>query len=122
MLSCIFLVMLRRPPRSTRTDTLFPYTTLFRSLERGSLDGELPQRGDDPAQASGEAEFQWIAVNPQRCLAHQPADRSEEHTSELQSLMRISYAVFCLKKKKDKQEDITNKQHQIITRISNNET
>src|SRR3546814_4733795 len=70
--------MIRRPPRSTRTDTLFPYTTLFRSLgEPGALD----RRG---------------AVR--RC--RRTAPRSEEHTSELQSLMRISYAVFCLKKKK----------------------
>src|SRR3546814_3628002 len=86
--------MIRRPPRSTRTDTLFPYTTLFRSLapptapERdvayrttgGGCHGRKADRGCPPGGAR----------------------RSEEHTSELQSLMRISYAVFCLKKKNRK--------------------
>src|SRR3546814_4485542 len=90
---CRFFLMLRRPPRSTRTDTLFPYTTLFRSLvgvgqvldlETGILLGQLVQRG-------GELLFLATALHKLR---------SEEHTSELQSLMRISYAVFCLKKKK----------------------
>src|SRR3546814_2776042 len=76
--------MIRRPPRSTRTDTLFPYTTLFRSPGRGLRGGSRPPR-------SGAAAGQAI---PRAGL------RSEEHTSELQSLMRISYAVFCLKKKK----------------------
>src|SRR3546814_1518882 len=75
----VFFLMIRRPPRSTRTDTLFPYTTLFRSLRLDRSPLDRLSRG--PAQ-----EF--------------PGDRSEEHTSELQSLMRISYAVFCLKKKK----------------------
>src|SRR3546814_6027639 len=68
--------MIRRPPRSTRTDTLFPYTTLFRSNDSGCRPGSAGRRD-------------W-----RRRLS-----RSEEHTSELQSLMRISYAVFCLKKK-----------------------
>src|SRR3546814_7930362 len=77
--------MIRRPPRSTRTDTLFPYTTLFRSA--GQVD--LPVPGS--RQAGRHDRFQPVA-DPQR-------QRSEEHTSELQSLMRISYAVFCLKKK-----------------------
>src|SRR3546814_1062628 len=83
--------MIRRPPRSTRTDTLFPYTTLFRSARRR---GQLP----DPrrARASGAAGGQSRAV---QAVPRHPAGRSEEHTSELQSLMRISYAVFCLKKK-----------------------
>src|SRR3546814_8794697 len=71
--------MVRRPPRSTRTDTLFPYTTLFRSAARRDVPGDAA----DPAS---------------RGLCHRGC-RSEEHTSELQSLMRISYAVFCLKKK-----------------------
>src|SRR3546814_10193300 len=76
--------MIRRPPRSTRTDTLFPYTTLFRSL-----------RADHEAVEAGiHRLFQHFG----RELA--ALQRSEEHTSELQSLMRISYAVFCLKKKK----------------------
>src|SRR3546814_5613502 len=78
--------MIRRPPRSTRTDTLFPYTTLFRSAGEFRL-GE--------SRAAGRA-----AVGTGRCqLPDWTACRSEEHTSELQSLMRISYAVFCLKKK-----------------------
>src|SRR3546814_1995862 len=95
--------MIRRPPRSTRTDTLFPYTTLFRSVQRDGRGAghpgcgrarrqsrrqpaPLPRRGDDGGK---------------RGLFH-TLRRSEEHTSELQSLMRISYAVFCLKKKKHK--------------------
>src|SRR3546814_10325235 len=79
--------MIRRPPRSTRTDTLFPYTTLFRS------DG--PERDFGAFDLRGERIFFKIDY-------YDPAleFRSEEHTSELQSLMRISYAVFCLKKKK----------------------
>src|SRR3546814_4787295 len=75
--------MIRRPPRSTRTDTLFPYTTLFRSVRLVSF-----QALKEPAH---------LALTP----FGQIPTRSEEHTSELQSLMRISYAVFCLKKKKD---------------------
>src|SRR3546814_2936395 len=77
-----FFLMIRRPPRSTRTDTLFPYTTLFRSqqLKRWHADDEVVRKLD---------EVSGIGLL-----------RSEEHTSELQSLMRISYAVFCLKKKK----------------------
>src|SRR3546814_3695150 len=97
--------MIRPPPRSTRTDTLFPYTTLFRSLgSNRSIDGGLnggPQRAQcgivDHFLARGEHELQrWGVdnINPGG-----PRIRSEEHTSELQSLMRISYAVFCLKKK-----------------------
>src|SRR3546814_1841840 len=91
--------MIRRPPRSTRTDTLFPYTTLFRS---GRTEG--PFISADKALAVTLAAFGF------RCFVHHAdastaliaptTDRSEEHTSELQSLMRISYAVFCLKKKK----------------------
>src|SRR3546814_8289723 len=80
---CVF-VMIRRPPRSTRTDTLFPYTTLFRSVPRASKSSRSTgrRRAAAPARRGTRA-----------------SDRSEEHTSELQSLMRISYAVFCLKKK-----------------------
>src|SRR3546814_3890682 len=78
--------MIRRPPRSTRTDTLFPYTTLFRSAGAATLAFEQALfRGHD-----GFLQVQRVALRL----------RSEEHTSELQSLMRISYAVFCLKKKK----------------------
>src|SRR3546814_3492080 len=96
--------MIRRPPRSTRTDTLFPYTTLFRS------DGG---RGPRP-EAGGQLDYRRLlrraqpqrrrpALGARRCGEARRAarpHRSEEHTSELQSLMRISYAVFCLKKKK----------------------
>src|SRR3546814_6788701 len=77
----VFFLMIRRPPRSTRTDTLFPYTTLFRSV--AGAGAEPHGRGDRHHRRAHRA-------------------RSEEHTSELQSLMRISYAVFCLKKKKTK--------------------
>src|SRR3546814_7275576 len=80
--------MIRRPPRSTRTDTLFPYTTLFRSLCATLVGGACNIGGLRGALAA----FQVLRDHL----------RSEEHTSELQSLMRISYAVFCLKKKKKK--------------------
>src|SRR3546814_6618600 len=83
--------MIRRPPRSTRTDTLFPYTTLFRSA---NLAGTYRAGGNVRLGADGDLGQQSI-TEPD----HQQRRRSEEHTSELQSLMRISYAVFCLKKK-----------------------
>src|SRR3546814_2129367 len=93
--------MLRRPPRSTRTDTLFPYTTLFRSAN-GKWLAANPVPGDRTSLGAFEMlNERSIAVQHQ--LAEQAAadaDRSEEHTSELQSLMRISYAVFCLQKNK----------------------
>src|SRR3546814_14897446 len=82
----LFFLMIRRPPRSTRTDTLFPYTTLFRSrfVMTANPDGTIA----------------WRVTQPRVNRAPDSVrDRSEEHTSELQSLMRISYAVFCLKKK-----------------------
>src|SRR3546814_3307022 len=84
--------MIRRPPRSTRTDTLFPYTTLFRSRISRTCCGERLHRWKSRTG-------RWR--------------RSEEHTSELQSLMRISYAVFCLKKKK--QEHTKNQKHHTAT-------
>src|SRR3546814_6426052 len=88
--------MIRRPPRSTRTDTLFPYTTLFRSLlAAGSSLGRARPSGHSRLQP-GCLPRQSLHV-VRRC---ENGVRSEEHTSELQSLMRISYAVFCLKKKK----------------------
>src|SRR3546814_4063932 len=94
--------MIRRPPRSTRTDTLFPYTTLFRSLEnhnRGIAALDRLQRGESIALNLGrgttEQSRRFTGMRGQNRV------RSEEHTSELQSLMRISYAVFCLKKKKN---------------------
>src|SRR3546814_3522445 len=99
-----FFLMLRRPPRSTRTDTLFPYTTLFRSVGDPS---RLALEDVGLAALSGRASGITIE-RVARLREHTSAiaaerrngDRSEEHTSELQSLMRISYAVFCLKKKK----------------------
>src|SRR3546814_1798374 len=86
--------MIRRPPRSTRTDTLFPYTTLFRSFAQG---GTLRPTGAGVAAGAGGR-----AWPPPADTARAAGARSEEHTSELQSLMRISYAVFCLKKKKNR--------------------
>src|SRR3546814_2439716 len=95
--------MIRRPPRSTRTDTLFPYTTLFRSragdaaAARSLRDGVLHARGAPAHRYLRIGAGRRRGDHPQgRGLRHR---RSEEHTSELQSLMRISYAVFCLKKK-----------------------
>src|SRR3546814_8522250 len=86
-MTCVFFFfMIRRPPRSTRTDTLFPYTTLFRSSK------DLVHRGLD-------CDSLQQAYTIQKTFPDVKALRSEEHTSELQSLMRISYAVFCLKKK-----------------------
>src|SRR3546814_7342672 len=87
--------MIRRPPRSTRTDTLFPYTTLFRSsTERAT--NRAPEPSANAAALTGFS-IEPHGVDGERVPAR---ERSEEHTSELQSLMRISYAVFCLKKKK----------------------
>src|SRR3546814_5443085 len=85
--------MIRRPPRSTRTDTLFPYTTLFRSVP-------VP-RGHASPRVSRAGAF-CVAESLCRQIPGTGSRRSEEHTSELQSLMRISYAVFCLKKKKQR--------------------
>src|SRR3546814_2033497 len=86
--------MIRRPPRSTRTDTLFPYTTLFRSRAKRSFT-RMPLR----AARADEIEVVSGMASP-RAWGQEMTRRSEEHTSELHSLMRISYAVFCLKKKK----------------------
>src|SRR3546814_7459356 len=98
--------MIRRPPRSTRTDTLFPYTTLFRSKSR--CGGSRPQGATRPAQgAIGRA---GASAARQAWVARTQNARSEEHTSELQSLMRISYAVFCLKKKHYNISTINNSQ------------
>src|SRR3546814_6726450 len=98
--------MIRRPPRSTRTDTLFPYTTLFRS--RANPYG-LSAASAARAGSSARARVSRVIARPQTArmtrdervadILRAARDRSEEHTSELQSLMRISYAVFCLKKK-----------------------
>src|SRR3546814_6635907 len=114
---CFFL-MIRRPPRSTRTDTPFPYTTLFRSgLRSGVLAGNVERVGVDLLAADARAgNRRGDAAHHLRRARHvEPGAtmrRSEEHTSELQSLMRISYAVFCLKKKKNKK-----KQHIYINEL-----
>src|SRR3546814_1230253 len=103
--------MIRRPPRSTRTDTLFPYTTLFRSLggghqcrRAGMPCSRYPSGHGSSGSAVGRSAYgHGVSRRRGPLAAHGPAQqRSEEHTSELQSLMRISYAVFCLKKKKNK--------------------
>src|SRR3546814_4753693 len=93
-----FFLMIRRPPRSTRTDTLFPYTTLFRSVVRVE---DIALAGAAAGTADDMMVDLWHVVSPVcPCRPQQTkTGRSEEHTSELQSLMRISYAVFCLKKK-----------------------
>src|SRR3546814_2124311 len=97
-----FFLMIRRPPRSTRTDTLFPYTTLFRSRILMSFDtlGLAPTLLSAVLKAGfTEPTSVQAAAIPKALAGHDLMVRSEEHTSELQSLMRISYAVFCLKKK-----------------------
>src|SRR3546814_3442140 len=101
----IFFLMIRRPPRSTRTDTLFPYTTLFRS---SVVLGEMDHFGIEQAMVGVSLDrtvsTRALTEHPDRFFGSYEVNpnlgmRSEEHTSELQSLMRISYAVFCLKKK-----------------------
>src|SRR3546814_1319778 len=93
--------MIRRPPRSTRTDTLFPYTTLFRSARprRHLRAGGLRRQRPHALRCGGDLRGTGRRLSPDGGLHLDPQHRSEEHTSELQSLMRISYAVFCLKKK-----------------------
>src|SRR3546814_3498435 len=97
--------MRRRPPRSTRTDTLFPYTTLFRSADDGRVElrgfGAFSTRARDARTGRNPRTGETVDVDAKRVPYFKPGKemRSEEHTSELQSLMRISYAVFCLKKK-----------------------
>src|SRR3546814_7787234 len=119
--------MIRLPPRSTRTDTLFPYTTLFRSdilvdeaLIAQFYDDKLPagvynqQTLENWAKQASKEDLAALYLNKEDLLSKKAGDittefyRSEEHTSELQSLMRISYAVFCLKKKKQEKK---NKRH-----------
>src|SRR3546814_2465998 len=114
--------MIRRPPRSTRTDTLFPYTTLFRSVHRAHHARRTVR--NPPAIGRWQASTAWRCAEPAEVLLagtgwrrdrrrhrllwrrrkHRQDRRSEEHTYELQSLMRISYAVFCLKKKNTKKQ------------------
>src|SRR3546814_16008985 len=92
-----FFLMIRRPPRSTRTDTLFPYTTLFRS--HGSSGRAQAVRPRSTLAHSCPSPPTAPTAPPSPSKVSSSPGRSEEHTSELQSLMRISYAVFCLKKK-----------------------
>src|SRR3546814_9913839 len=101
MLYVVFFLMIRRPPRSTRTDTLFPYTTLFRS-ESDAGHAAPVQIGFQRPRAPRIGLEREDGRPVLRDVCHLNRFRSEEHTSELQSLMRISYAVFCLKKKKNK--------------------
>src|SRR3546814_1580454 len=108
--------MIRRPPRSTRTDTLFPYTTLFRSR---AFPVEFPVCGvsDSPGARIMSDSTEYIP--PKVWAWEKPSGgtfRSEEHTSELQSLMRISYAVFCLKKKRPSKRNPTRRWHRKTTR------
>src|SRR3546814_1486782 len=108
--------MLRRPPIATRTDTLFPYTTLFRSPAFRALERDLRLVGFEEAVERARTyvahpafDMMGVALLMSYRIGgrHLSAVRSEEHTSELQSLMRISYAVFCLKKKKKKTNNHT---------------
>src|SRR3546814_4823825 len=110
VLYLFFFLMIRLPPRSTRTDTLFPYTTLFRSCWAGT--GRHARRGRRRAAGSP-----WRPGRSGRRRWRRTPSRSEEHTSELQSLMRISYAVFCLKKKNTiyKNSPSTHTLHLVIT-------
>src|SRR3546814_4070001 len=121
MSSFFYFLMIRRPPRSTRTDTLFPYTTLFRSWVPGPHGRQCWLRFASPGLPGDTAWAQVFepegAANPPTLISlHgicvESEHRSEEHTSELQSLMRISYAVFCLKKKNTNSSRPVNIQHQ----------
>src|SRR3546814_8387077 len=96
-MSVFFFLMILRPPRSTRTDTLFPYTTLFRSRDLGRI---VELRGRQPQPTAQPIARGIVPRHPG--TMPRAIGRSEEHTSELQSLMHNSYAVFCLNKKKHK--------------------
>src|SRR3546814_10132460 len=115
----VFFLRIRRPPRSTRTDTLFPYTTLFRSTSGKSSDVVLW-----PAEETEFEKNMMMGGQTRATLCDESIvgelpflGRSEEHTSELQSLMRISYAVFCLKKK----NHLKTANHNQLTTISHSE-
>src|SRR3546814_8123031 len=111
----VFFLMIRRPPRSTRTDTLLPYTTLFRSPPWGGTGtpARRPQRHHRAMERIRQPR-DHRSTRHRRVNVPRPDTRSEEHTSELQSLMRRSYAVFCLKKKKPTQRH--NSQYTVHTR------
>src|SRR3546814_6060359 len=102
--------MIRRPPRFTRTDTLFPYTTLFRSITLDAGDMNIEDLIDDEELVVTLSHKGYIKTVAADSFRAQGRGRSEEHTSELQSLMRISYAVFCLKKKRQQ----STKRHEYI--------
>src|SRR3546814_2917265 len=112
--------MIRRPPRSTRTDTLFPYTTLFRSRDH-HVEMVLKCQADMISEGLHLREIDFPDLIGDVNAFHEKykqidaAVRSEEHTSELQSLMRISYAVFCLKKKKTQNNAISDTYHNKMT-------
>src|SRR3546814_9613625 len=117
--------MIRRPPRSTRTDTLFPYTTLFRSDTHARLSRRLKRSGYYTVKHGSQTELRVRMAHRAHFfrlrldLGLETPTRSEEHTSELQSLMRISYAVFCLKKKKQ-QTHTTPPRHRVSIPNHNN--
>src|SRR3546814_2534302 len=103
--------MIRRPPRSTRTDTLFPYTTLFRSgRAAGGIEKRIYGAGQHPWR---DTRILLLRLRKGSRLPDRIPTRSEEHTSELQSLMRISYAVFCLKKKTKQNNNILETSYQL---------
>src|SRR3546814_2019500 len=122
--------MIRRPPRSTRTDTLFPYTTLFRSQDFIQATTEVDSSTASARYSSGRRHdcqaglhqataAQATTPSQASTLRRLPPSRSEEHTSELQSLMRISYAVFCLTKKKTKHHTNTSNRYTNQSQYSN---
>src|SRR3546814_5251830 len=92
-----FFLRIRRPPRSTRTDTLFPYTTLFRSFPADVVAAAVHAAANPRLPGEDRSDIPFVSIDPPGAMDLD--QRSEEHTSELKSLMRISYAVFCLKKK-----------------------
>src|SRR3546814_1816438 len=115
--------MIRRPPRSTRTDTLFPYTTLFRSRNRKvpafwvlMTHANLSTRGPPPISVNHQSlNRRSVRAHAGAAVAFVTGPRSEEHTSELQSLIRISYAVFCLKNKTTQHTDNNSSLHHAPT-------
>src|SRR3546814_10835849 len=103
--------MIRRPPRSTRTDTLFPYTTLFRSQLLAPILARIMGVEQQANLPLARRLLDLFIARNQRARPRFQPERSEEHTSELQSLMRISYAVFCLKKKNKQQQQQEKQKH-----------
>src|SRR3546814_8623019 len=117
---CFFFVMIRRPPRSTRTDTLFPYPTLFRSFIVFSFGGGTAPPDYLPPTVLRQAQrycFGGLPICMPASCSLSKATRSEEHTSELQSLMRISYAVFSLKNKRRTPDEVQHNKNIDLTRL-----